>query len=312
MASEAQASEHAFSRGERRLTLAEYIGLVASCQAAFDAAMAELSPLRQVDLWNAFHPETFLPSSGKRMLWVLRRGVLDDLAPRATSVLARAWQPEPTEDEQLVFRAVLEALATGRTRPNEIIEFCNEIHPWPSVLGVAGYLTGNLAAAVRVATLEVASERQRRRVTLPSWALVGTLLEALDAAPWQQDATLVAFTAALATVLGPEKGQLTGEHARLLVQLYLATDAGRRSSALEPALRASLEGARQSTGRGDAVGDSFHELVQELHGLQLIRIGEEQEIRWTALTLVHLPPGQAAGELSSSPFKWRSPPAAGG
>lgn len=312
MVGEPQPSEHAFSRGECRLNLPEYIGLVASCQAAFEAAMAELPPRSQVDLWNAFHPETFLPSSGKRTLWVLRRGILDDLAPRVESILNRTWQPEPTDNDQLVFRAVLEALATGRERLSEITDFCNEIHSWPSVQGVAGYLTGNLAAAVRVATSDVAGDCQPRRVRLPSWALVGTLLDALGAASGRPDATLVAFTAALATVLGPEKGLLTGEHARLLVELYLATDGGRRSSALEPALRANLEGAQRSRALGDAPGDKFHEVMQGLQRLQLIRIGEEQEMRWTALTLVHLPPGQAAGDLTSSPFNWHSPPEAGG
>ena len=53
MASGAPASGHAFLRGERRLTVPEYVGLVASCQAAFDAAMSELPPSSQVDLWNA-------------------------------------------------------------------------------------------------------------------------------------------------------------------------------------------------------------------------------------------------------------------
>jgi hypothetical protein len=312
MASEAQPSKDTFSRGERRLNLREYVGLVASCQAAFDAAMSELPPPRQVDLWNALHPETFLPSSGKRMLWVLRRGILDDLAPKVESVLTRAWQPEPTENDQLVFRAVLEALATGRQRLSEITEFCNEIHPWPSVQGVAGYLTGNLGAAVRVATLDVAGDRQPRSVRLPSWALVGTLLDALGASSGQLDATLVAFTAALATFLGPKKVQLTGEHARLLVELYIATDGGRWSSAPEPALRASLEDAQQSTAFGNANRDTFHELVQGLQGLQLIRMGEEQELRWTVLTMVHLPPGQAAGGLTSSLFKWPPPTDAGG
>ena len=296
MVGEPQPSEHAFSRGECRLNLPEYIGLVASCQAAFDAAMAELSPRSQVDLWNAFHPETFLPSSGKRTLWVLRRGILDDLAPRVESILNRTWQPKPTDNDQLVFRAVLEALATGRGRLSEITEFCNEIHPWPSVQGVAGYLTGNLAAAVRVAMSDVAGDCQPRRVQLPSWALVGTLLDALGAASGRLDANLLAaFTVALATVLGPEKRQLTGEHARLLVELYLATDSGRWSSAPEPALRAGLEGAH--TVISGASEDDFQKLLHRLQAFRLIWIGAEQEIFWTELNLVHLPPGQVPGEL---------------
>ncbi len=171
MDSGAQAFGRAFLRGERRLSVPEYIGLVASCQAAFDAAMAELPPSRQVDLWNVFHPETFLSSSGKRLLWVLRRGVLDDLAPKAESVLTQPWRPAPMENEQLVFRAMLEALATGRERPSELIEFCNEIYPWPSVQGVAEYLTGNLAAAVRVVTSDVARDRQARRLHLAQLGL---------------------------------------------------------------------------------------------------------------------------------------------
>ena len=303
MASGAPASGHAFLRGERRLTVPEYVGLVASCQAAFDAAMSELPPSSQVDLWNAFHPETFLPSSGKRMLWVLRRGVLDDLAPRVESILSQDWQREPTENEQLVFRAVLEALATGRERPSEIVEFCNEIQAWPSVLGVAEYLTGNLADAVRMATLDVTSDRQPRQLRLPSWALVGTLLEALGAPPEPSVAALLPFTAALATVLGPKKGRLTIEHTRLLVRLYFETDAGRRASALELALRAGLGADPQSTPSGDD-DDQVRKLLRGLQALQLLQMTEaEQKIRWTALTLRHLPPGQAANELISSYFK---------
>jgi hypothetical protein len=303
MAGEVHAAEHAFSRGERRLTVAEYVGLVASCQAAFDAAMSALPPSRQVDLWNAFHPETFLPSSGKRKLWVLRQGVLDDLAPKVERILPRVWHPKPSENEQLVFRAVLEALATGRERQGEIIEFCNEIHTWPSVLGAAEYLTGNLADAVRAATLDVADDRQPRRMHLPSWALVGTLLESLGPAPRQWHASLVAFTAALATVLGPEKERLTSEHARLLIRLYLETGAGRRESAPEPVLRAGMKMAPQSTAWGDGTGDKFRELMQALQSLQLLQIGQDQEIRWTPLTLIHLPPGQVATGPSASPFK---------
>jgi hypothetical protein len=301
LGAQAPASAQAFARGERRLTLAEYIGLVASCQAAFDAAMAELAPSSQVNLWNALHPDSLLPSSGRRTLWVLRRGVLDDLAPRGESMLTHAWRPEATDEDQLVFRAVLEALATGRERPNEIVEFCNEIHPWPSVLGAAGYLSGNLASAVQAATLEVGGSRQPRRVRLPSWALVGTLLDALGEAPARLEAALPAFTAALNTVLGPQKGQLTGAHARLLLRLWRATDSGRRGSASGPALQSSLPTATLGGGSGKAAGDAFQALVQGLEALQLIRVGPEQEISWTALTLVHLPPGQAAQQLSASP-----------
>ncbi|MGJ7510559.1 hypothetical protein [Variovorax sp. GT1P44] len=263
--------------------------------------MSALPPSRQVDLWNAFHPETFLPSSGKRKLWVLRRGVLDDLAPSVGQVLPRAWHP--TKNEQLVFRAVLEALATGRERQGEIVEFCNDIHTWPSVLGAADYLTGNLADAVRVATQDVADDRQPRRLHLPSWALVGTLLEALGPAPRQWNGSLVAFTAALATVLGPEKAKLTSEHARLLIRLYLETDVGRKESAPEAVLRAGMKLAPPNTPWGDGAGDKFRELMQALQSLQLLQIGQDQEIRWTALTLVHLPPGQVANGSGSSPFK---------
>lgn len=295
--------EDAFSRGERRLNLAEYIGLVASCQAAFDAVMAKLPPRSQIDLWNALQPQTLITSSGKRMLWVLRRGVLDDLAPRVESMLTCAWQPEPTENDQLVFRAVLEALATGRERLSEITDFCNEIHPWPSVLGIAGYLTGNLAAAVQVAMWDVVGDRQPRRLRLPSWMLVGTLLDALGAASRRAGATLAALTAALGTVLGPEKVQLTDEHARLLVELYRATHGGRRRSASEAALRDGMEYAQQGTAFGNTLGDEFQSLLKGLTGLQLIRTGLEQEIRWTSLTLIHLAPGEAAGALTAFAFK---------
>jgi hypothetical protein len=226
---------------------------------------------------------------------VLRRGILDDLAPRVESILGRTWRPEPTDNDRLVFRAVLEALATGRERLSEITAFCNEIHQWASVQGAAGYLTGNLAAAVRVVAADVAGDRLPRSVRLPSWALVGTLLEALGAASGRLDANLAAFTVALATVLGPEKRQLTGEHARLLVELYRATDSGRRSLALEPALRAGPEGAH--TVIGGASEDDFQKLLQRLQAFRLIRISAEQEIFWTELSLVHLPPGQVPGEL---------------
>ncbi|MDM0105689.1 hypothetical protein QTH97_12140 [Variovorax sp. J22R24] len=265
--------------------------------------MSELPPSIQVDLWNAFHPDTFLPSSGKRTLWVLRRGVLDDLAPTVESVLSRTWQPEPTENEQLVFRAVLEALATGRERLSEIVEFCNEIYVWPSVLGVADYLTGNLVAAVRMAALDVTSDREPRQERLPSWALVGTLLEALRATPKRSEAVLLPFTAALATVLGPKKGRLTGEHSRLLIQLYFKTGAGRRGSARESALHSFREAGPRSTPAGED-DDKVRKLLRGLRALQLIQLGEEeQEVRWTVITLRHLPPGHAASQLTSSLFK---------
>jgi len=300
MDSEVHLFGQAFLRGERRLTVPEYIGLVASCQAAFDAAMAELPPSRQVDLWNAFHPETFLPSSGRRLLWVLRRGVLDDLAPKAESVLMEPWRPAPTENEQLVFRAMLEALATGRERPGELMEFCNEIHPWPSVQGVAEYLTGNLAAAVRAATLDVAGDRQPRRLHLPSWAVVGTLLDALGAAPGKREAPPAAFTAALATVLGAERGKLTSKHSRVLVELHFATGAGRQDSAPEPVLRLRLGFARRGRASQNALDDKFHELLRPLQELQLIQMGRGVRIGWTALNLVHLPPGETPKD---SPFR---------
>jgi hypothetical protein len=302
MESGAQAFGRAFLRGERRLSVPEYIGLVASCQAAFDAAMAELPPSRQVDLWNVFHPETFLSSSGKRLLWVLRRGVLDDLAPKAESVLTQPWRPAPMENEQLVFRAMLEALATGRERPSELIEFCNEIYPWPSVQGVAEYLTGNLAAAVRVVTSDVARDRQARRLHLPSWALVGTLLDALDASPGRWTNPPMAFTAALAAVLGSGRGVLTSEHSRLLVELHFATDAGRRGFAPEPVLRAALGFTEESTASPNKLDDGFYELLRPLQGLQLIQTGREMQIGWAALDLVHLSPGQTAGELTFRPL----------
>jgi len=170
------------------------------------------------------------------------------------------------------------------------------------VLGVAEYLTGNLADAVRMATLDVTSDRQPRHLRLPSWALVGTLLEALGAPPEPSVAALLPFTAALATVLGPKKGRLTIEHTRLLVRLYFETDAGRRASALELALRAGLGADPQSTPSGDD-DDQVRKLLRGLQALQLLQMTEaEQKIRWTALTLRHLPPGQAANELISSYF----------
>lgn len=289
--------EGMFSRGERRLTVPEYVGLVASCQAGLDAAMAELPPTSQVELWNALQPDTFLPSSGKRLLWVLRRGVLDDLAPLAESVLTRSWLPEPTEHDQLAFRAVLEALATGRQRLSDITAFCNEIHAWPSVLGVADYLNGNLAATVQLAMTEVDGDRLTRKVRLPSWSLVGTLLEALGAVPGRLDAALPAFTAALATVLGPEGRQFMNEHALVVAELYRATDGGRRSSAPEMSLRASLGAAPQGPALDGAAGDKFDEVVQALQRLQLVQAGTGQTLCWTAVTLVHLPPGQPASAL---------------
>lgn len=308
MDNEADVVGQAFLRGERRLTVPEYIGLVASCQAAFDAAMAELPPSRQVDLWNAFHPETFLPSSGRRLLWVLRRGVLDDLAPKAEDVLPQTWRPAPTEHEQLAFRAMLEALATGRERSGELADFCNEIYQWPSVQGVAEYLTANLASAVRVAALDVPVDSGPRRLDLPSWALVGTLLDALGAAPDHREIPLAAFTAALSTALGAERDTLNRKHSQLLVEFYFATDSGRQASAPEALLRLRLGFAEEL---GEALAqesdvsrisleDRFHELLRPLQWLRLLQLTEGL-IGWTALTLVHLPPGQIA---SDSPFRF--------
>lgn len=298
MVDPAPAPEPAFTRGARRLDLAEYIGLVASCQAAIDAAMAALPPAAQVELWNALHPETFLPSSGRRMLWVLRRGVLDDLAPHVEDFTGQPWRPAATANDQMVFRAVLEALATGRRRLGEITEFCNEIHAWPSVQGVAGYLAGRLAAAVQLAMAEAANDQEARGVQLPSWALVGTLLDAIDG---KLDTNLTAYTAVLATVLGPEGGRLTGGHARVLAALYRATGDGRQLSAPASALRARLQRGARHPVAADAPDDGFHALLRDLQALQLVQTGPAAELRWTALTLVHLPPGQAAGVLTWSP-----------
>lgn len=294
MVSEAPASERAFLRGERRLTVREYIGLVASCQSAFDAGMAQLSPASQVVIWNSFHPHALLPSSGRRMLWALRRGVLDDLAPKVESLLPGEGRWAPTKDEQLAFRAVLEALATGRKTQSEIIAFCNEIYPWSPVLGVAEYIRGDLAAAVRLATLEVASDVQPRWVRLPSWALVGTLLDAVRAARGWSDSSVAAFSSALGTLLGPAKRTLTIAHAQLLVRLYWATRAGRKASAPEDALRAIRGGTRQRVAFSQEVVDRLREFVQELESLRLIQSAGAHEIRWLALTLIHLPPGQGA------------------
>jgi hypothetical protein len=195
---------------------------------------------------------------------------------------------------------MLEALATGRERPSELTEFCNEIYPWPSVQGVAEYLTGNLAAAVQVATLDVAGDRQPRRLHLPSWALVGTLLDALGASPGKWLAPPAAFTAALATVLGAERGKLTSKHSQVLVELYFATGAGRQDSAPEPVLRVRLGFDEQSRASQNALDDQFHELLRPLQWLQLIQMGRGLRIGWTALTLLHLPPGETARD---SPFR---------
>lgn len=294
MASEANAPEGAFLRGERRLSVAEYIGLVASCQSAFDAGIAQLSPSSQVAIWNSFHPQTLLPSSGRRMLWVLRRGVLDDLAPKAESLLPGERQRLLSKDEQLAFRAALEALATGRRTLSQIIGFCNQIHAWSPVGGAAEYLKGDLAAAVRLASLDVANDFQPRRVRLPGWALVGTLLDAVRAVGGWSDSSIAAFTAALGTLLGPANSTLGSAHAQLLARLYWATRAGRKASAPEISLRAAPRATRQRASFPQEEAHRFREFVQQLEDLRLIQSVGPQQIRWLMLTLVHLPPGQGA------------------
>lgn len=293
MAGEANACEGAFLRGERRLTVPEYIGLVAACQAAFDAGISRLSPSSQVAMWNSFHPRTLLPSSGTRMLWVLRRGVLDDLAPRVDSLLSGDRQRVVSKDEQLAFRAALEALATGRQALSQIIGFCNQIHAWSPVGGVAEYLKGDLADAVRLASLDVASDFQSRRVRLPGWALVGTLLDAVRTVGSGSDSS-AAFAAALDTLLGPASSNLGGAHGQLLAQLYRATRAGRKVSAPESALHRMRTTNRPSTGTSQEVADRLRKSLQYLEDLALIQAVEGQQIRWLMLTLVHLPPGQGA------------------
>lgn len=275
---EARSEESAFVRGERRLSVSAYIGLVASCQSALNVAMAGLSPASQVAIWSSLQPDALLPSSGRRTLWALRRGVLHDLAPLAQSMLPAERKWVPTKHEQLAFRAVLEALATGRQTQGEISAFCNLIHDWPTVLGVSEYLKGELAAAVRLATLEVVGNDQPRQVELPSWGLVGALLDPVRAAGRWSDVGLDAFTAALASLLGPASAVLTEAHAHLLVRLYGATRAGRKVSVPEIALR------------------TLPQVVEALESLGLIQRTETQEIRWVSLTLVHLPPGQGAAQ----------------
>ena len=292
MSIEAHREERAFVRGERRLTVLQYIGLVASCQSALTVGMAQLSPANQVTIWNSLQPDALLPSSGRRTLWALRRGVLDDLAPLAQSMLPAERKWVPTKDEQLVFRAVLEALATGRQTQAEIIGFCNQIHAWPTVLGVSEYLKGDLAAAVRLATLEAVGNDEPRQVQLPSWGLIGALLDPVRAAGRWSEVSIGAFAAALASLLGPASAVLTGVHAHLLLRLYGATHAGRKVSAPEIALRTLPRVTKKGVALSQQLADRFPQVVQELESLRLIRRSETQQLSWVALTLVHLPPGQ--------------------
>ncbi|MDN8615008.1 hypothetical protein [Variovorax ginsengisoli] len=291
---EAQREEGAFARGERRLSVSAYIGLVASCQSALNVGMARLSPASQVAIWSSLQPDALLPSSGRRTLWALRRGVLDDLAPLAQSMLPAERQWVPTKDEQLAFRAVLEALATGRQTQGEICGFCNLIHDWPTVLGVSEYLKGELAAAVRLATLEIVDNDQPRQVRLPSWGLVGALLDPVRAAGRRSEVAIGAFTAALASLLGPASAVLTEVHAHLLVRLYGATRAGRKASAPEIALRTLPLVTKKGVSLSPQLADRLPQVVQDLETLGLVQRTETQQIRWIPLTLVHLPPGQGA------------------
>ncbi|MDM0035692.1 hypothetical protein QTI33_26400 [Variovorax sp. J22P271] len=293
---EAHMEEGAFVRGERRLGVPAYIGLVASCQSALNVAMAGLSPASQVAIWSSLQPDALLPSSGKRTLWALRRGVLHDLAPLAESMLPAERQWVPTKDEQLAFRAVLEALATGRQTQSEISGFCNLIHAWPTVLGVSQYLKGELATAVRMATLEVADNDQPRQVQLPSWGLVGALLDPVRAAGRWSEAGIGAFAAALASLLGPASAVLTGAHVHLLVRLYRATHAGRKASAPETVLRVLPRVTKNGVALSQQLADRFAQIAQELEGLGLIQRTETQQMRWVSLTLVHLPPGQGSAQ----------------
>jgi hypothetical protein len=286
-----QLADDAFARGARRLTVSEYVGLVASCQAAFQAAVPQLGPECQLAIWKAFRGPVLMPSSGRRTLWTLRRGVLDDLAPRADSLLPadRRWRASP--HEQLAFRAVLEALATGRQTLRDIVAFCNEIYPWASLMGVAEYLKGNLEAVARRATLEVVDDQQPRQARLPSWALIGTLLEPLQSSRGFIGANLAAFTAALRSLHAPA-GLPTADHARLLARLYRASKGGRLVSVPEVALR---ELPRDGKGASPpAADDAESEVVSEVETSGLIRRTASRELRWLMLTLAHLPPGQGA------------------
>jgi len=291
---DAQVEEGAFVRGERRLTVSAYIGLVASCQSALTVGMARLSPASQVAIWSSLQPEALLPSSGKRTLWALRRGVLHDLAPLAESMLPAERQWVPTKDEQLAFRAVLEALATGRQTQGEITAFCNQIHAWPTVLGVSQYLKAELAAAVRLATLEVVDNDQPRQVQLPSWGLVGALLDPVRVAGLWSEVGIGAFASALASLLGPASAVLTEAHAHVLARLYGATRGGRKASAPEMALRILPRITKKGVAMSQQLADGLAQLVQDLEGLGLIRRTGTQQIRWVPLTLVHLPPGQGS------------------
>jgi hypothetical protein len=286
-----QLADDAFARGARRLTVSEYVGLVASCQAAFQAAMPQLGPESQLAIWKAFRGPVLMPSSGRRTLWTLGRGVLDDLAPRANSLLPadRRWRVSP--HEQLAFRAVLEALATGRQTLRDIVAFCNEIYPWASLLGVAEYLKGNLEAVARLATLEVVGDQQPRQANLPSWALIGTLLEPLQTSRRFFGANLAAFTAALRSLHAPA-GLPTADHVQLLARLYRASKGGRLASVPEAALRDRPPGGKGAS--PPAADNAVSELVSAVETWGLIRRTESREVRWLMLTLAHLPPGQGA------------------
>ncbi|MDM0022506.1 hypothetical protein [Variovorax saccharolyticus] len=296
MPPEAHTEEGAFVRGERRLTVSQYIGLVASSQSALNVGMAQLSPESQVAILNSLQPDALLPSSGRRTLWALRRGVLDDLAPLPESMLPAERQWVSTTDERLVFRAMLEALATGRQTQGEIIGFCNLIHAWPTLLGVSEYLKGDLAAAVRRATLEAVGNDQPQQQRLPGWGLVGALLDQVRTAERLSADGIGAFAAALASLLGPAGAVLTGAHAHVLARLYGATGAGRKVSVPEIALRTLPRVTKKGVILSQQLADRLPQIVQELEGLGLIERTETQQVCWVPITLVHLPPGQGIAE----------------
>ncbi|MDM0029964.1 hypothetical protein [Variovorax saccharolyticus] len=306
MPREAHREEGAFARGQRRLTVSQYIGLVASCQFALNVGMAQLSPASQVAIWNSLQPDALMPSSGRRTLWALRRGVLDDLAPLAESMLPAERRWDSTKDEQLAFRAVLEALSTGRQTQGEIIGFCNLIHAWPTLLGVSEYLKGNLAAAVRRATLEALGNDQPKQVQLPSWSLVGALLDPVRAAGRLSEVSIGAFAAALASLLGSASAKLTAAHAHVLVRLYGATRAGRKISVPEIALRTLPRVTKKGVILSQQLADRLPQIVRELEGFRLIERTEAQHVRWVTITLVHLPPGHGIG-VGANAGPWLGP-----
>jgi hypothetical protein len=119
------------------------------------------------------------------------------------------------------------------------------------------------------------------------------LIEALTLGRELSVGALRLLTAALGSVLGPQRDLLGAGHVRLLVELYAETDGGHRISAPEEALQRRMGSTDGVASEAQAPTEgSIQDLVHALRQLRLIAAGPGKEVCWSRLSLVHLPPGQ--------------------